>query len=68
MYVRGHRPAKSGWLLFRSGLWYIEIEADDRCMCEGFKTNSSLIIAGNEGHLPTLLEECKGGGGQGGGG
>ena len=29
-YGWGHRPAKSGWLLFRSELKYIEIEADDR--------------------------------------
>ena len=28
----GHRPAKSGWLLFRSDLKYVKIEADDRCV------------------------------------
>ena len=31
MYGGGHRPAKSGRLLFRSDLKYIEIDAGDHC-------------------------------------
>ena len=38
VYVRGHRPAKSGGLLFRSDMKSIEIDADDRCLYGGFKT------------------------------